>query len=155
MLPLLIADSQDNLLPSLWAEWSQYGVRLQLLDKKSSSTGNVYSYIIITTQITGLTKLSVHPGSVLVPSVCYKVENGNPLHSSKRVLHLFVFLEQTCKVEKGNDQWAFLMDLTASVRANFFVFVSRYADRVSRAVHSALNKVLYNYSANAEVGIYM
>lgn len=90
----------------------------------------------------------------MVPSLCYKVDNDNNLHGTKHVLHLFLFLERKSsvrEVEGENNQWAFLMDITASVRANFLAFVSRCADRISKAVCPALNKLLHNYSSNAEV----
>lgn len=118
----------------------------------------------------------VSPGSVVVPSLCYKVENDNQVCSGKRVLHLFLFLQRKLLLRRGgdggeggggggegvisnmdreNDQWAFLIDLTASVRANFSIFISRCADRIPRAVQGALNKLLHNYSSDAKVRIYL
>ena len=101
-----------------------------------------------------------------MPSFRYRVEGANAVHSGKHVLHLFLFLERrasllhrtgannssTASGMKGtNDQWAFLMDLTASVRSNFFMAASRCADGIPKVVHSALNKLFHNHSASAEV----
>ena len=54
-------------------------------------------------------------------------------------------------MERQNDQWEFLMGVTASVRANFSMFVSRCVDRNHKAVHSALNKLLHNHSSSIQV----
>jgi len=43
-----------------------------------------------------------------------------------------------------------MLDVTAGVRDNFYVVVSKEAEKLSEAVHVALNRVLFNYSRNAE-----
>ncbi len=74
---------------------------------------------------------------------------------SKRVLQLYIFLEQTSFGKHSglgeNVKWKYYTELTASLRQNFLTLASAHSDKFHKTMHSALNKLLFNYVSHTEV----
>ncbi len=87
----------------------------------------------------------------LMPSLAYKVKNTQA--SATRILHIFLFLEYTPVATIENNHWQLLLDVLGGVRETFYAVVSKYSERMTASVHAALNKILFNFSANMEVCI--
>ena len=86
-----------------------------------------------------------------MPTFTYEVEGTSTGHATRHVVHIFLFLEYKSAAGSDTDDWVSLLDITAFVRENFYAVVSRGAERLSGAVHLALNKILFNHSSNGEV----
>ena len=98
-------------------------------------------------------------GTCLIPSFCYEVvhsqvEQEQDRVPGGRVLHLFLLLEQTWLGRSGiseNMQWAYYIEFMAAIRKSLLTLVSIHSRKFHKAVHSVLNKLLYNHVSTAEV----
>lgn len=79
--------------------------------------------------------------------------------SKHHTIHLFLFFEETRVLDKTAEtrvsdmskEWAYYADLTASIRRNFSSLLSMHTEKFNRAVHSAMDKLFYNYTSQAVV----
>lgn len=93
--------------------------------------------------------------SDLVPGLLFKVIGSwSRVTDHKQALQLFVFLEEVGagggRMLGENKQWAHHMSLLRAVRRNFTSLVSLHSSKFCRAVHSALDKLIYNYTINSQ-----
>lgn len=130
-LPIVTGGAQ--MIPSLLAEWNQYGLALE-------------EYSDVNTQLAS-------------PGLQYKVVGQEVVqNSSQHVLLLFLFVEPPPPPPPGVErsvteslQWTHLMELTSSLRSRLHTILATHVSSVHKATHSALNKVLFNYMTGAKV----
>jgi hypothetical protein len=125
----------------LLADWKQYGLALE----------------------TGIGETG-YSGPLLVPCLQYKVTSPVGLGASReQVVHLFILFEQVPASRgelegnrsqgAGTDQWEHLINITAALRSNLVSVISLHCVKFQKAVHSALNKLLYNYTKYINVSV--
>lgn len=130
MFPLLMAGS--TFPPSLLADWKQYGITLEEVAGTSSVPGSLQ----------------------LLPCLQYKVRSqveGEGI--CDQVLQVFVLLEHVER-DSGAERpvhWTRCIKMANTMRKNVRSLSSVYSESFHRAVHSALNKLLYNYVSRDEV----
>ena len=131
-LPLLRAGAR---LPhGLLADWGQYGIALQEAEQEESD---------------------LH---TLVSALHYQVLGNMAAGSGSYILQVFVFLEDVARdgtlVGENND-WVSSMDTTTALRRNLVSLVTLHSAKFHCAMHSSLNKILYNHTTNSEVWNYL
>ena len=131
-----------SLSPVLLADWEQYGIALEIVPQASP-------------QAPSASPRDSAP-QALLSALHYRAVSRTGCAGSHRrgVLQVFVFLQHTGhwqRVIGENSHWARNMDAVCAVRKDLPSLVSVHSAQFHHAMHSALNRLLYNHTAQAEV----